>query len=805
MATDIIARGMAGSTKKALDEYKNNPDVSDIVATKADLTNYDTSKLNVNDIVKVLVDESQDNKQTYYKWTGTTFQYVGGLGPYYTTTEIDNKINASYCYYIGDDDLNVDTGEISSRFKALIENKATFKYVGTDNGVIIHVNNINAINKTFIPVEDKDADGNGFYLYQTTYISVDTAQPEISIIKFYVSNSNILTTQLAAHSSLSDIGWIAPQIQSDTDDYIYSDSLGILFLPRVMIALNNVINNNIINTTKIFNFQIIDNNNLINTLPEDTKIMIGSPSDVTLPILDINSNITFNTGDTIAPIMTVGSIKRFRICDDDPILKDSYIFSGYAFDSTGIVVITERSTNQGSGGSGKTLKIIEFRDAFTNADPLQVGMTSDNWNSLLSIFSQALGTTITEDNIQTVWTNSSDYEKMTVIKYVMLMKSFATFGSITVLDIDITETTVDGVDVVTSIDLIGGGIGSQPNYYNSVCASNLSDMSGALLYITTIGGGNGASTSGGALYEFDMSVSTYDNEGVIKDTNQLLQMLIYESNFERIKTQALQLGVTINTPNDLVTLINTNFNETTGQQYSTQQEILTSPAGVLAMLVNLADRTYVGGEVVFNQNLLYLAPLSNQSYAAISLNYDNGEESFTYGINVNNSCTLTQYGTSSGSGSSSTETYYKITLTDYNDDGIGNTLENDLILCLRKSDFDFVLTEINTQMGTNLQTPQDLIDFYDTVKGDSNYYGGCCLLFSAMAEMCLGNNTNAVYRDYDLRAYNKVTTAIGTPIPTVASCNMVVISALNPNQLTSIFFTSNSTLAITEQNNQNIL
>lgn len=154
-----------------------------------------------------------------------------------------------------------------------------------------------------------------------------------------------------------------------------------------------------------------------------------------------------------------------------------------------------------------------------------------------------------------------------------------------------------------------------------------------------------------------------------------------------------------------------------------------------------------------------------------------------------------------GGGSSASESYYKIELTDYN---VADTIEEKLILMLEPSDFNAVLTEINTQMGTNLSTPQDLITFYDSVKGDSNYYAGCCLLFSVMAELCIRNDTNAVFVDYDISAYNKITTAIGSPIPTVKSGNMVVISALNPDNNTSITFTSSSTLTITEQNNQKI-
>lgn len=76
-----------------IEDIEASSDVTDIVGTHADLENYDTSKLNDNDIIKVLVDETQDDKITYYRWdeeTGT-FTLVGAIGPYYTETEADNK------------------------------------------------------------------------------------------------------------------------------------------------------------------------------------------------------------------------------------------------------------------------------------------------------------------------------------------------------------------------------------------------------------------------------------------------------------------------------------------------------------------------------------------------------------------------------------------------------------------------------------------------------------------------------------------------------------------------------------------
>jgi hypothetical protein len=44
-------------------------DVVDVVSTKAALNNYDTTSLTENDVIKVLKDESENNKTSYYKWS----------------------------------------------------------------------------------------------------------------------------------------------------------------------------------------------------------------------------------------------------------------------------------------------------------------------------------------------------------------------------------------------------------------------------------------------------------------------------------------------------------------------------------------------------------------------------------------------------------------------------------------------------------------------------------------------------------------------------------------------------------------
>ena len=65
----------------------------DIVPNKSELNAYDRTHLQLNDKIKVLQDETRGNAGTYYKWNGTTWEYIGKDGNYYTQAEVDNIKN----------------------------------------------------------------------------------------------------------------------------------------------------------------------------------------------------------------------------------------------------------------------------------------------------------------------------------------------------------------------------------------------------------------------------------------------------------------------------------------------------------------------------------------------------------------------------------------------------------------------------------------------------------------------------------------------------------------------------------------
>ncbi len=84
------AREIADSgLQEQIDAIVASSDVVDIVGTYAALQNYDTSTLSDNDIIKVLTDETRDDATTYYRWSNSTWTYIGAEGPFYTKAETD--------------------------------------------------------------------------------------------------------------------------------------------------------------------------------------------------------------------------------------------------------------------------------------------------------------------------------------------------------------------------------------------------------------------------------------------------------------------------------------------------------------------------------------------------------------------------------------------------------------------------------------------------------------------------------------------------------------------------------------------
>ena len=92
---DEIESRIAGDNalQEQIDALVSKQELADIVGTYADLQAYDKTKLNNNDILEVLQDETHDNAVSYYKYNSSsqTFSYVGSTAASYTKEESDNR------------------------------------------------------------------------------------------------------------------------------------------------------------------------------------------------------------------------------------------------------------------------------------------------------------------------------------------------------------------------------------------------------------------------------------------------------------------------------------------------------------------------------------------------------------------------------------------------------------------------------------------------------------------------------------------------------------------------------------------
>ena len=76
-----------------IDTINATQNVVDIVGTHDALTAYVTTNLHANDKIEVLVDSTHGDADTIYSWNGTTWDFIGEKGPYYTKSETDTKIS----------------------------------------------------------------------------------------------------------------------------------------------------------------------------------------------------------------------------------------------------------------------------------------------------------------------------------------------------------------------------------------------------------------------------------------------------------------------------------------------------------------------------------------------------------------------------------------------------------------------------------------------------------------------------------------------------------------------------------------
>lgn len=132
------------SIQEEIDAITAATDVVDVVATYADLEDYDTDALHNNDIIKVLLDSTHGDAIAYYRWVITVdpdteeesgaWSYIGSQGPFYTKAEVDILLAAKQAVIADLEDIREGAGAGSTALQSSdLNGYATENYV--DNAI----------------------------------------------------------------------------------------------------------------------------------------------------------------------------------------------------------------------------------------------------------------------------------------------------------------------------------------------------------------------------------------------------------------------------------------------------------------------------------------------------------------------------------------------------------------------------------------------------------------------------------------------------------------------------------------------
>ena len=129
-----------GALETDVEDLKSVQNVVDVVATKSALTSYDTSKLEANDKIQVIADESQGGASTIYNWTGSAWSFVGAFGGNsYTKSETDALLDDK-----ADKSTTYTKTEVDTLLSAKANASTTYSKTETDSAIATAESNCNA-------------------------------------------------------------------------------------------------------------------------------------------------------------------------------------------------------------------------------------------------------------------------------------------------------------------------------------------------------------------------------------------------------------------------------------------------------------------------------------------------------------------------------------------------------------------------------------------------------------------------------------------------------------------------------------
>lgn len=132
----------------SVSDLKSVQNVVDVVPTYADLQSYDTTKLETNDKIQVIADETHDGSSTIYKWDGSAWIYIGAFGGNsYTKPEVDTKLSTksdkddTYTKQEVNDKLNGYIKDNDTTYSATVRGKEVIVSAGAGYGSTTYKHN----------------------------------------------------------------------------------------------------------------------------------------------------------------------------------------------------------------------------------------------------------------------------------------------------------------------------------------------------------------------------------------------------------------------------------------------------------------------------------------------------------------------------------------------------------------------------------------------------------------------------------------------------------------------------------------
>lgn len=136
------------SLQTSVSDLKSVQNVVDVVSTYADLQSYDTTKLETNDKIQVIADETHDGSSTIYKWDGSAWIYIGAFGGNsYTKPEVDTKLSTksdkddTYTKQEVNDKLNGYIKDNDTTYSATVRGKEVIVSAGAGYGSTTYKHN----------------------------------------------------------------------------------------------------------------------------------------------------------------------------------------------------------------------------------------------------------------------------------------------------------------------------------------------------------------------------------------------------------------------------------------------------------------------------------------------------------------------------------------------------------------------------------------------------------------------------------------------------------------------------------------